>query len=215
MLSFGFLTFPVILYAGWRLRSRATMASAAAYFLLELAFMMRPNGLNGALVAAFMILSWIGGTLHAGVLSGRLRARYRPASAATEWPTLDGDDRSERPDRALTAARRNRQLRLDARRIVEDDLALAADLRIGRPDLPRTYVDGGLIDVNHVPEQFLISELDMQPSVAQEVVRVRVQRNGFSSADDMLIACDSLNPQRLEMLRDRLIFVPRDIELAG
>jgi hypothetical protein len=32
---------------------------------------------------------------------------------------------------------------------------MAWELRIGRPDLPRVYDDGGLIDVNHVPPQVL------------------------------------------------------------
>jgi hypothetical protein len=212
LLSLGLLTPAAIFYAGLRMRSRATMISAAVYALFEVLYVVHPESAHLFAVALYMSLCWLGGTVHAALLSERHRR---------EWPRRvvpvqsSGDHAVARPDRALTAARQNQQRRLESRRILEDEPGLAADLRIGRPDLRRTYDDGGLIDVNHVPEVFLISELEMEPAVAREVVRMRVRRNGFSSADDMLIACDSLNPQRLEMLRDRLIFVPRDLLREG
>ena len=49
--------------------------------------------------------------------------------------------------------------------------------------------------------------------VAAEVAEVRAARGGFVSADDLLIACESLDPDRLDLLRDRLIFIPRDRHL--
>ncbi|WP_460309016.1 hypothetical protein [Actinocorallia aurea] len=51
---------------------------------------------------------------------------------------------------ALAIANMRRELRRQAREQARD-LVLARDLCIGRPDLPRYYDDGGLIDVNHVP----------------------------------------------------------------
>jgi DNA uptake protein ComE-like DNA-binding protein len=94
---------------------------------------------------------------------------------------------------------------------VLEDLPLAAELRIGRPDLERTYDDGGLVDVNHVPADTLVVYLDMAPEVAREIVRTRAIRDGFTSADDLLISVDCLNPARLDMIRDRLIFIPSDL----
>ena len=55
-------------------------------------------------------------------------------------------------------------------------------LAIGRPDLSRQYDDGGLVDVNHVPEAFLISHLELSPEQASTVVRARDHLGGFQSA---------------------------------
>jgi hypothetical protein len=65
--------------------------------------------------------------------------------------------------------------------------------------------------VNHAPAEVLVSHLDMAPEVADEVILIRDLRNGFDSADDMFIACRDLNPDRFAMIRDRLVFMPRDI----
>jgi hypothetical protein len=46
------------------------------------------------------------------------------------------------------------------------DPAVAAELRIGRPDLPRNFDDGGLIDVNTVPAQVLSRLLGLRPSTS-------------------------------------------------
>ena len=51
------------------------------------------------------------------------------------------------------------RLRREARRLQQDNPVLAQELKIGRPDLPRGYDDGGLVDVNHVPAAILASHL--------------------------------------------------------
>ena len=48
-----------------------------------------------------------------------------------------------------------------ARRLQQDNPVLAQELKIGRPDLPRGYDDGGLVDVNHVPAAILASHLGL------------------------------------------------------
>jgi hypothetical protein len=211
LLSAGYLTFLVVFHAALVLRSRATLVAAAAYLALDIGFVVEADvvQVNGLTVAIFMIVSWVGGTVHAAQLTSRYRDRMRPTAAARPWTPLDPEDRT---DDAMVAAQMAIARRRESRRIVEEDVPLAAELRIGRPDLHRTYDDGGLIDVNHVPVEYLISELEMHPATADEVIVMRSVRSGFTSADDMLIACDSLNPARMDMLRDRLIFLPRDID---
>jgi hypothetical protein len=49
-----------------------------------------------------------------------------------------------------------RKLRDRARQIVSQNPELARELMIGRPDLPRTYDDGGLIDANYAPVEVLV-----------------------------------------------------------
>src|SRR6266700_4115871 len=51
--------------------------------------------------------------------------------------------------------------RSQARQIARANRVLARELRIGRPDLPREYDDGGLVDVNHVPGDILTSCLGL------------------------------------------------------
>lgn len=60
--------------------------------------------------------------------------------------------RSHEPDRAPNIARH----------IVQTNPALARELRIGRPDLPREYDDDGLVDVNCVPGAVLADRLGLR-----------------------------------------------------
>ena len=66
------------------------------------------------------------------------------------------------------------------------DPILARDLMIGRPDLTRQYYDGGLVDVNHVPEAVLVSHLGLTPDQARTVVAARDHLAGFARADETL-----------------------------
>jgi type II secretory pathway pseudopilin PulG len=59
------------------------------------------------------------------------------------------ETKSQQP--ALAAALQARQRREEAKAIAARDVDLARELRIGRPDLPRQFDDGGLVDLNHVP----------------------------------------------------------------
>ena len=46
--------------------------------------------------------------------------------------------------------------------------ALAGELRIGRPDLPREYDDGSLVDVNRVPGAVLAAQLGAHAAGSNE-----------------------------------------------
>jgi hypothetical protein len=82
---------------------------------------------------------------------------------------------------------------------------LPGELKIGRPDLPRSYDDGGLIDVNHVPAGVLVSHLGLARAEAAEVVAARDRLGRFASADE-LSAYTELTPDRVDGLRDWLLF---------
>ena len=75
------------------------------------------------------------------------------------------------PSIAVAQARLRR--RLEARRIAAEDPSLARELRIGRPDQPRAYDDGGLIDVNHVSLDVLCAVEGIGPELASEIVETR------------------------------------------
>ncbi len=217
--SAGFATFAIIGYAGLRLRQSRVVAAAGLYFALELlfiAFSLTPA--VKPIAVAFMAICWLGGTVHALVLSDRFSNQLREQNTLADmaWSVAAGVGGVDSPalpwpDSAIDDALARIQRRRDAHRIVVEDLPLAAELRIGRPDLERTYDDGGLVDVNHVPADTLVAYLDMAPEVAHEIVGTRAIRDGFTSADDLFISVDCLNPARLDMIRDRMIFIPSDL----
>jgi DNA uptake protein ComE-like DNA-binding protein len=95
--------------------------------------------------------------------------------------------------------------RARARRIVESNPQLASELAIGRPDLPRAFDDGGLIDVNSAPLAALSSLPGFDAELAERAIEVRESIGGFDSASDLEIVLD-LPVTRLDGARDRMIF---------
>jgi hypothetical protein len=68
------------------------------------------------------------------------------------------------------AALQARQRRYEAKAIAARDVNLARELRIGRPDLPRQYDDGGLVDLNHVPGPIMVQLLGLAEADAAQVL---------------------------------------------
>jgi DNA uptake protein ComE-like DNA-binding protein len=92
------------------------------------------------------------------------------------------------------------------RRLVISNPNLAEELLIGRPDLSRDYDDGGPVDINHVPQQFLSSLPGIDPDLATKIMDMREFIGGFDSLDDMEVLL-GIAPQRLDAARDYVIFV--------
>ncbi len=82
---------------------------------------------------------------------------------------------------------------------------LARELRIGRPDLPREYDDGGLVDLNNVSPEVLVSSLGLTAPEVTGVMAARQQLGGFSSAEE-LSAYAELPPDRVDDIRDLIWF---------
>ena len=106
---------------------------------------------------------------------------------------------------AMAAALAGKQRRAEARAIVSSDAALARELRIGRPDLPRQFDDGGLVDVNHVPARVLVDQLGLSPAQAGQVVEARDRLGGFAGPEE-LTAYTELSPDAIDGLREHLVF---------
>jgi hypothetical protein len=198
LFTVGLGTFILVGVAGIKLRSRATILAAAAYLVLTALYLSATPGLSESSVAYNVILfvyvfgAWIGGTVHAALLQPKWIAARTviddPAVAAVKWRA---------------------QRRQEARQLLAKDPAMAAELAIGRPDRAnRRYADGGLIDLNHVPADWLIQELEMTPAQASEIVRVRELKGGFASADELVVYCAGFTVERIAVIRDRLVFIP-------
>lgn len=102
--------------------------------------------------------------------------------------------------------KRQRLLRDKARTLAESDPGLARELRIGRPDLPRQYNDGGLVDVNHAPPEALTLLPGVTPELAARIERVRAETGGFVSAEE-LSAVAGLPPALTGDLADYAVFI--------
>ena len=102
--------------------------------------------------------------------------------------------------------RRQRLLRDKARVLAASDPGLAKELRIGRPDLPHQYKDGGLIDVNHASVEALSLLPGITPELAARIERVRAETGGFVSAEE-LSAVAGLPPALTADLADYAVFI--------
>ena len=106
----------------------------------------------------------------------------------------------------VARVKRRRLLREKARELAAADPGLAKELRIGRPDLPRQYNDGGLVDVNHAPAEALTLLPGITPELAGKIERVREEAGGFMSAEE-LSAVAGLPPSLTSDLADYAVFI--------
>lgn len=112
---------------------------------------------------------------------------------------------AEQGDPALAAALAARARRTEARKLVASDPLIARDLRIGRPDLPRNYDDGGLVDLNNAPAAVIASVCGLDAETAGAIVDIRDEVGGFAAVDDV----GAVVPYAaLDRVRDRAIVLP-------
>jgi DNA uptake protein ComE-like DNA-binding protein len=109
-------------------------------------------------------------------------------------------------EQALTMARSRMHCRQQARELAQHNPVLARDLRIGRPDLPHDYDDGGLVDVNQVPADVLASCLGLTAAESAAVAEARDQLGRFGSPEELSVYAQ-LPPDRVEAIRDWMMFI--------
>ncbi len=199
--SIGFLAFVPFLRLAIARRRRQDWAIFTGYLIavvLEIVAVSIGGQQGGGSTAAggLVILLAGGGALHAFIAFGG----EAPAPAIARPETADQLNRE-----ALATARGRMERRKEAREIASRDPVLTRELRIGRPDLPRNYDDGGLVDVNQVPGEILQSGLGLSPAEAAAVVAARDKIGRFSSPDEVTTYAE-LPPDRLDDIRDWMIF---------
>ncbi|MFF3914635.1 DUF4236 domain-containing protein [Streptomyces sp. NPDC001852] len=106
---------------------------------------------------------------------------------------------------AHLAARARRD---EARALAQSDPVLAYDLRIGRPDLPRQYDDGGLIDLNSAPAQAIATACSIESSLAERIVEARQELGSFSSLDEVIVFAE-VEQGAVARIRDYALLLPR------
>ncbi|WP_306215997.1 hypothetical protein [Actinoplanes sp. RD1] len=215
VLTIGFGAFVMVFLGGWRLKSRPHIYAAGGYLLTTMIYICTtgamapaegdpasdPSSGFGLVIAAFVVICWLGGTLHTLILQTMV-ARLAPRTKPIQQVPVTSDP-------AIAAARWRSIRRAEARQLMQHDPGMAWELRIGRPDLQgRQYDDGGLIDVNHVPADWLAHVLDLPQALAEEIMEVRTRRHGLNTADELVVYCDGMTPERLDRIRDFLVFRP-------
>jgi hypothetical protein len=193
VLSFGLLAFLPSAHAAVKVQQRRMWVIAAAYAVVSLV-VFGPLGAasnTGDAGASLFTAAWFLLILVATAHAFRLRGRvFSP-------PALQP---------VMTAALEARERREQARAIVDRDPALARELRIGRPDLPRQFDDGGLVDVNHVPAQALVDQLGLTPAEAARVVEQRDRLGAYYTPEEVG-AFAEVTEATVDVLRERLLFL--------
>jgi len=200
--SLSFLSFAPFLAFAVIQRRKRDWAVFAGYLLATVALVATGVSVNpdsnaaaGAL-GTFMIVLAGCAAIHACIL-------FRPGRARPAQPALAAARR--RNQEAVRGARVRMERRNDARRMVQANPALARELRIGRPDLPRQYDDGGLADINRVPGYVLAAALGLTQQEVTNLIAARDKLGKFSTADELRDYAE-LPPGRVDELRDLMIF---------
>ncbi|GIH22338.1 hypothetical protein Aph01nite_06480 [Acrocarpospora phusangensis] len=183
LVTVGFATPFTMGFAAAKKRSWPLGVAAAGYAAGMVAWLGIANSYEGqvpGIPAVIMVVglfgSWMGGTIH----SLLIRASVFETRPVRLTPN----------EQALEQARYRRQLRKEARELVRRDPALAKELRVGRPDLPRQYDDGGLIDFNHAPARVIGTVPGMTPDLVDRVLHARRETGLFASAEELSITLD-------------------------
>jgi DNA uptake protein ComE-like DNA-binding protein len=195
-LTFGLGTPFSFMYAAVCRQSLSLGTAAAGYGAGTVAWMLLAGTGQPALAvlsAIMMMTLWVASSVHAFVVRPSVFPREAPHNA--------------RNAHAIKFAKYRRTLREEARALAAEDPALAHELRIGRPDLPRGYDDGGLIDVNHAPAETLSMLPGVDEEIVSRIVRRRTEQGGFISAEELAVDVD-LPPALLPQLSEYAVFLP-------
>jgi DNA uptake protein ComE-like DNA-binding protein len=195
--SLGMLSWAVIAYYAGRRRSIRLGVASAGYLVMEIAglAMLRPEPTNETIAddLAFgcLLVAAAGGAVHAVILhvTGSATAAADPAHEAVV---------------AITRRVRREQ----ARGIAYHHPAIARELGIGRPDIPGTFDDGGLVDLNAAPEHVLATVPGLDLRLARSISADRTLRGAYDSVDD-LVSRAVLPGPLTEELRDTLLVIRR------
>jgi hypothetical protein len=88
--------------------------------------------------------------------------------------------------------------------LINTDINLARSMSVGRPDLQRSYDDGGLLDLNSLYVEALV-RFGVPVDEAARIVNAR-QVGRFSTLDAVAMRC-SLTRNTVARLRETAIFL--------
>lgn len=197
VLSLGMLSFVPFVHAAIRTRKPLMWLWAMLYTAAVITLFALTGTVN---IGGFAIGLMIVASIHAIVLRTQV------------WPATDTRASSDghaiaagSTDPAVAAVFAARARRAEARRLAAADPQMARELGIGRPDLPRTYDDGGLVDLNSAPTEAIARTCGIDPTVATQIVEARAGIP-LATVDDVFSITDI--PYTLwDRIRDRAVVI--------
>lgn len=204
IVSAGFLSFVPFLYIALTRRRRQDWLVCAGYTAAVIAAVILtgagpPDGPAAAMGTGLILLLMGGAATHSFVALRPGGALAQAAMARRAGSVQPGQHA------ALHAAKDGVRQRARAHKLAGGNPALARNLKIGRPDLERSYDDGGLVDVNHVGAEVLVRYLDLSLAEAEAIIAERDQLGRFGSCAEVSIYAN-LRPNRLDSVSDLMIF---------
>ncbi|WP_198166917.1 ComEA family DNA-binding protein [Microbispora sp. ATCC PTA-5024] len=200
--STGYLAPLVFMYAAIRIRSISLYLATGLYTAVAVIEFVTAS----APVGTYQHTVWVLCLIVAAIVAAGHAAAIR--EQVFDFPET-GDDRWKKGNKnAVKLARRHRQMRTRARAIADRDPDLARELGIGRPDLIRSYDDGGLIDINHAPAEAISRIPGLPAEHLKRIMDVRDMVGAFSSAEDLAITAD-LPAELTALLKEYTTYLPR------
>ncbi|MFG1871306.1 BTAD domain-containing putative transcriptional regulator [Micromonospora arborensis] len=206
LLSFGTVTWLVILAYAVRRRSGRLGLAAFGYLVTAtvLVIMIATDDLEteDSAIEAFsglgvLGLCWLVGAAHVVLLNRWV------------WARVTG--------RRLVSQAREEERRVrrqQARNLLHRYPAARYEFAIGRPDLARAFDDGGLVDVNAVPDQVLATLPGLTDAQRRQVAMDRWVRGPYASMEELAARCP-LPLAVIDTLRGVLLFLPPPAPPAG
>jgi hypothetical protein len=211
VLSFGLLTWVPFLHAATRTRRRDLRRLTLLYGIAALGMVAAATAspkdakgqavgmLGNTLTALFGITALVSIAVGCVQLS-RIRREVYGLVLTARAPLA--------ADPALSRQLMARERRNEARRLASRDTVLARQLRIGRPDLPREYDDGGLVDMNSAPAEVIAACCGLAPADAERIVKAREQLRAFGSLDELLVYAQ-IQGVAADLIREYSVLLPR------
>jgi hypothetical protein len=199
LVPFGVLAWGALVYAGRRARERRWVTWGVAYLVLMVSgwivFQWNEDidAVTSDVGILMIIVSWVAPFVHGLAIRNEYLRRTeifdRGAYERAEGRLLERDE---------------------ARRLAREEPRRARELGIGRPDLPAAF-SGGLVDVNNAPVDVLEELPGVGRALAERIVAVREEVDGFSSLDDMGHVLDLPAPL-IDRIRADAVVLPRGVE---
>lgn len=202
LLTLGLLTFLPFLHAAIRLRKPWVWLAACVFALVAggaVHVSGQPEGTTPGPVDAIFVIGLLGSMVVGITILTRLR---REAYHLSD-PSAPGTDGAPAADLAVQQILQSRTKRAQARDLASADPLMARELHIGRPDLPRDYDDGGLVDIASAPEYVIALVLDLPPELAAGIIAVR---DTAITVDDLFSLTD-LPVSSWDRIRDRAVII--------
>lgn len=194
--SAGWLSLPsAITVAGKRGRPLDWAVVAFSSILTFISFFVAPTITIGGAVLFANLLNMVGVMTYVSLEAPK--AKWGPTPYAMLGPGAQNEFVLEQAE----AARKRRH---EAAQLAHNDPGLARQLRIGRPDLPRQYDDGGLVDINSLTAPGLAWALELSKEQAESIVAARQELGRFTEPDD-LWRVGGLDIGTYDAIADRLI----------